>query len=269
MQEPLDLQHNEEFLAELRDSAKHLIDKLQQPDFEGASLLINQILAARDRKIFTSVGQLTRGLHSALVNFHIDAELQQSADQDVSQISDATDRLNYVVSQTQLAADKTMDLVEKAMPVSSQIGSEASQLKAQWAKLKNREMTADEFRSFYPQMEAFLNATEQGSSELGTLFQDILLAQDFQDLTGQVIQRVIGLVKDVENELVTLVKLASQVETVTGTLSELVGEEAEASESEEKKYSSKGEGPQIHADKQENVVSSQDDVDDLLSSLGF
>jgi chemotaxis protein CheZ len=77
-----------------------------------------------------------------------------------------------------------------------------------------------------------------------------------------VIKRVTTLVHDVEESLVSLVRMAGQVDRIAGI-------NHASSEQEAKKVSAKGEGPQIHADKREDVVSGQDEVDDLLSSLGF
>jgi chemotaxis protein CheZ len=95
---------------------------------------------------------------------------------------------------------------------------------------------------------------------------DILLAQDYQDLTGQVIKKVTALVADVENSLLKLVLMASHVDRFAGIHHD---REQLRSEQAQQKEPSRGEGPQIHADKREDVVSGQDDVDDLLSSLGF
>ena len=95
---------------------------------------------------------------------------------------------------------------------------------------------------------------------------DILLAQDYQDLTGQVIKRVTQLVTEVESNLLKLVLMASQVDRFAGIEHDRA---AILAEKNPQKYTAQGEGPQIHADKREDVMSGQDDVDDLLSSLGF
>ncbi len=88
------------------------------------------------------------------------------------------------------------------------------------------------------------------------------MAQGFQDLSGQIIHRVIGMVKDVESNLVDLVKRSGQIEKLVGIVS---------AEQKHGKYDSsksmKAEGPQVR--KHDNVISNQDEVDDLLSSLGF
>ena len=108
----------------------------------------------------------------------------------------------------------------------------------------------------------FLEKTENSSAQVSSHLNDILIAQDYQDLTGQVIKRVTALVHDVEESLVNLVRMAGQVDRLAGI-------DHNETRRETKKTPDRGEGPQIHADIREDVVSGQDEVDDLLSSLGF
>jgi chemotaxis protein CheZ len=112
----------------------------------------------------------------------------------------------------------------------------------------------------------FLTRSERDGAKLSSNLNDILLAQDFQDLAGQVIKRVTQLVTEVESNLLKLVLMASQVDQFAGIEH---NHELLRAEQEKQKEPSHGEGPQIHADKREDVASNQDDVDDLLSSLGF
>lgn len=256
---PLD--QDEEFLEKLEISAKSLVEKLQANSYEEASLVINELVDARNSHIFNAVGQLTRGLHEAIVNFNVDADEPRDNEDASSEIKDASDRLNYVIKTTQEAANKTMDKVEIIAPIAADLGNEASALKSEWIKLKRRELSKDDFKILYDQVNVFLDKMLLGTGQLNQNFQEIILEQGFQDLTGQVLRRVIGLITDVERDLVSLMRIAGQVEQVAG----LAGPE----EKEEKKDSVKAEGPQIHAETRDDVVNSQDDVDDLLSSLGF
>lgn len=260
---------SDQFVVELQDCAKLLVDKLQGDDFEEASKLIHSIVEVRDRHIFQAVGKLTRGLHSAIVNFHVDADLEaEPPTEESSGIKDATDRLSYVIDLTQQAADKTMDKVEEAAPIALDLGQEASSLHEQWQRLKRRDMSPDEFRDLYKRMDDFLLQMDTGTQQLNKNLQDIILEQGFQDLTGQVLKRVIGLISDVENDLVSLVRIAGQVEEITGI--EMPADNAESDvNTKETGLDSAAEGPQVHAEKRDDVVASQDDVDDLLSSLGF
>ncbi len=259
------LHNNEVFIQELRECAKLLCDKLSGDDLEGASHLIEQLVKVRDDNIYNAVGQLTRGLHSAIVNFHVDGDLTSTPpDIESSEIQDASDRLNYVIEMTQNAADKTMDMVEASAPIALNLGEEAAALQAEWARLKRREMTADEFRGLYSRIDRFFGDMRGGTDELNKNLQDIILEQGFQDLTGQVLKRVIGLIVDVERNLVDLVRIASQVEEITG-----LSVQADTEAGAVKKPKIAAEGPQIHSAEREDVVCGQDEVDDLLSSLGF
>lgn len=260
-----ELHNNEEFVKELQDCAKLLSEKLNSDDMEGASAVIQQLTEVRDRNIFQAVGELTRGLHSAIVNFNVDGDLtSEPPDIQKSEIKDASDRLNYVIETTQNAADKTMDMVEASAPIALSLGEEAASLQKEWARLKSREMTADEFRDVYHRIDTFFGQMEAGTTELNKNLQDIILEQGFQDLTGQVLTKVIGLIRDVEHSLVDLVRIAGQVEEITG----LVGAADTHSEAEAATVV-EAEGPQIHAEQRDDCVSGQDEVDDLLSSLGF
>lgn len=256
------LQIDKAFKDQLQDCATQLVEKLQSDQYDEASELISQLVDAKNSHIFTSVGQLTRGLHEAIVNFHIDSEAEQRfMCAYPMEISDASDRLQYVIDVTQKAADKTMDKVESVAPIAMNLGEESTKLKEEWGKLRRREITKEEFKDLYVRVDNFLQQMGSGTELLNNSLQEIILEQGYQDLTGQVLNKVISLIRNVEGELVNLMRIACQVEEVTGL--------AEPEKNTEKQYSSEGEGPQIHADKRDDVVSGQDEVDDLLSSLGF
>ncbi|HDZ55266.1 MAG TPA: protein phosphatase CheZ [Pseudomonas xinjiangensis] len=252
----------QEFELSLKEHAQQLVELLEKGQFGEAILVIHSINQARDRGLYYEVGQLTRALHNSIVNFQIDTSQVLGEGSEVSKISDASDRLDYVVKLTDKAANRTMDLVESSAPIVSELGQEAYALRAEWERLQRREMAAGEFRDLYKRIGEFLEKTEQSSATVSAHLNDILIAQDYQDLTGQVIKRVTTLVHDVEESLVNLVRMAGQVDRIAGI------DHAKSSQ-DTKKTSDRGEGPQIHADTREDVVSGQDEVDDLLSSLGF
>lgn len=258
---------NHEFIAELKECAKLLADKLHNNHFEEASVLIQTLTHTRDRHIFQSVGRLTRGLHNAIVNFNVDADLTKEPPRiENSDIHDASNRLNYVMELTQKAAEKTMDMVDEAAPIAMNLGQEASSLRNEWARLKRREMNAEEFRQLYERMDGFLGQMVTGTDQLNQNLQNIVLEQGFQDLTGQVLKRVIGLINDVEKDLVSLVRIAGQVEEVAGLADNPEQDEHDQAVMSRRKI--EAEGPQINKARAD-VVSGQDEVDDLLSSLGF
>jgi chemotaxis protein CheZ len=254
-----------DLLDELKERALVLVEKLEQGDFPGATEVIQRINEVRDRSIYVEVGKLTRALHEAIVNFEIDARQASAGSGDdadgASKIANAQERLDYVINLTQKAADKTMDMVEQGIPVAQQLGDTASTLHADWQRLIRREMKPDEFRALYHRIDQFLGQASGSAGLLLNQFNAILMAQDYQDLSGQVIKRVITLVQDVEERLVELMRMAGQVEELTGIFRIVEVNRAAADVVPE--------GPQIKASQRADVVSGQDDVDDLLSSLGF
>jgi chemotaxis protein CheZ len=218
----------------------------------------------RDRGLYQEIGKLTRELHSAIVDFQIDPNMPQA--EEVSQITDATERLSYVVRLTDAAANRTMDLVEQSTPLVGSLADDAASLRQDWQRFQRRETSPDEFRELVKRVDGFLTRSETDARQVSSHLNDILLAQDYQDLTGQVIKRVTQMVTEVESNLLKLVLMASQVDRFAGIQHD---HQQLRDEKDKEKHPTRGEGPQIHADKRDDVVSGQDDVDDLLSSLGF
>lgn len=250
--------------SSLKTHAKDLLASLEKGNFGEAVELIHELNKTRDRGLYHEVGKLTRELHNAIVDFKLDPRVPQASD--VSEIADATERLDYVVQMTERAANRTMDLVEESAPLVNDLAEESRLLRAEWSRFLRREMNADGFRDLAKRIELFLERSEREHEKLSANLNGILLAQDFQDLTGQVIKRVTKLVTDVEANLLKLVVMASSVDRFAGIEHDL---ESISAERAKEKEASRGEGPQIRADNRGDVVSGQDDVDDLLSSLGF
>ncbi|MBD7976522.1 protein phosphatase CheZ [Serpens gallinarum] len=253
-----------ELETSLMHNARQLMDSLENRQFGEAVQIIHELNKVRDRGLYHEVGKLTRELHTAIVNFHIDPRLTDG--NEASQITDATERLSYVVEMTERAANRTMDLVEESVPMVSALHDEASALRQEWQRFMQREMDAQGFRHLARRVEQFFARCEQDSERFSAQLNEIMLAQDFQDLTGQVIKRVTSLVTEVESDLIKLMLMASDVDRFTGIQHDHAELRAEL---DQQKNSSQGEGPQLNADKRDDVVSGQDDVDDLLSSLGF
>lgn len=234
------------------DQARHLIKCLESGKIEEAREAIDGLSQIREASLFCEVGKLTRQLHEALSNFQLDNKLTGLAAQD---IPDAQERLNYVIETTENAANKTMDSVEKCLPISENIKSTADELLNDWGKLYRRELKPGEFRELASRVETFLTSVSSDSSQLNGLLTEVMVAQDYQDLTGQVIRRVITLVQDVEENLVHLIKMFGSTD------------EYQKAQKQDIKHEG-AEGPVIDKTR-EDVLTSQDDVDDLLSSLGF
>ncbi|SFX22542.1 protein phosphatase CheZ [Marinospirillum alkaliphilum] len=255
----------ENFEELLRSTTGELVSKIEQGDLADAVNLLQTINDARNRNLYQEVGRLTRALHDAIREFQLDTSAVIGDKEAISDMADATDRLNYVISLTQNAANRTMDKVEECVPIADRLGRDAASLRKEWGRLIRREMKPDEFRNLYHRMDAFLSETETHAGLLGNNFSEITLAQDYQDLTGQVVKKVITLVHEVEDSLVNLVRMASQVDRITGI------RHADADKKKTEDINKQlPEGPVINAEKRGvDVVSGQDEVDDLLSSLGF
>jgi len=255
-----------EFEATLRERTPQLLESLQKGQLDEVAQLLNELNDIRNNGLYQEVGKLTRELHNAIVKLEMDT---CATGGDPSPITDATDRLSYVVTMTEKAANRTMDLVEESAPLVNYVSYEAQSLTADWKRFMRRDMTADEFRELVRRIDEFLLRAMNDGSQLSHNLSEIMLAQDFQDLTGQVIKRVTRLVTELEGNLLNLVLMAGQVDRLAGIKHDrdLLRAEQEREKRENGSYS--GEGPQMHADIRDDVVSGQDDVDDLLSSLGF
>lgn len=241
--------------------ARELLASLERGDSMDALRVIHDLNKYRDQRLFAEVGRLTRTLHDSIVNFHNDTNFSAADKEELSRIRDASDRLNYVIQMTEKSANKTMDMIEETLPVVDDLGDKARQLKPQWERLMRKEMNPTEFRELYKSIDLFLKDTSAESERLHGMFSNILLAQDYQDLTGQIIKRVITLVKEVEESLVRLVKMAAQIDAMAG----LSYEANPRAQTEREKL----EGPVVAHAVPKDAVSGQDEVDDLLSSLGF
>ena len=135
----------------LQRQAAELAESVDAGDYAKAMTLINELSEVRDQGLYREVGRLTRSLHEAIRNFQIDprnAEQQEA----LSKMTDASDRLEYVVQMTGEAANRTMDLVEETMPVANALRDEAAALRDEWQRLRRREMQPAEFRELYGRM---------------------------------------------------------------------------------------------------------------------
>jgi chemotaxis protein CheZ len=232
--------------------AQALVECLQAGNEAEADQLIESLSqGGKQDELFLEVGRLTRELHDAINGFLLDARI---SDMTNVEIPDAKERLNYVITMTQQSADRTLNEVEKCLPLVETMEKQATLLSEEWNKLRMRMLSKDEFKDLSDALSSFLQQTRQDSSDLHASLSEVLMAQDFQDLTGQIIRKVIVLVQDVEQKLVKLVR-------ITGNKLEDGG----SAKKEEEELA----GPAIPGLEQGDQVTSQDDVDDLLSSLGF
>jgi len=236
--------------------ARRLVAELEADDETMASNTIAELTASDSNPsdLFQEVGRLTRELHEAINGFVLDTTMAEMVQVD---IPDATERLQYVIETTETAAHQTLTAIEEALPVSERLKSKAEHLNQQWGRFLQREMKVDDFKALSGELSEFLQNTAQDSNELHDKMNEIMMAQGFQDITGQIIKKVIKLVQDVESRLIHLVKLSGNAHT------------SKNDEQIRKQKMAEEDGPVVPGVTQSQVVSGQDDVDDLLSSLGF
>ncbi len=242
--------------------ARQLVEYLENGEQDKADQLILETASKEQSELFAEVGKLTRQLHEALKNFDLDTRL---SDLTTEAIPDAKQRLNYVMEMTERAANKTMDAVEASLPIAQQLADEIASIKPTWDRLMNREIELGEFKKLCHSLDKFMNNSHTKTDELQGLMTNVLMAQDYQDLTGQVIRRVIELVREVEDSLINLLTVFSSHED-----GHQQQEEQDIQQAPAKSARQAGpEGPIIDKELRDDVVSGQDEVDDLLSSLGF
>lgn len=235
--------------------AQQLVAYIEAGDGESARALLDAISMKESVELFAQVGKLTRQLHDSLNNFQLDDRIADLAEEE---IPDAQNRLMYVIQETEKAANTTMDAVEASMPIAENLADRIERIMPEWQKLMSRNIDLGEFKALCHDVDDMLKIANEDSSRLTGLLTEVLMAQGYQDLTGQVIRRVIDLVKEVEDSLVGMLTMFGDAEA------DLLPQKREKVVDKEG-----AEGPIIDADSRDDVVSGQDDVDDLLSSLGF
>ena len=201
--------------------------------------------------VISRVGQLTRALHDNLRALGYDRRLEKAA----SEVPEARDRLAYVAVMTEQAAERSLNATEIAKPIQDRLAAEASGLSGRWQQLfdgqGSGQFDTDAFRQLVTQTRDYLDDVPNRTNATNAQLMDIMMAQDFQDLTGQVIKKITEMVKNLEQELVRLlldnIPADKRGEASSGLMN----------------------GPVVNAEGRSDVVTNQNQVDDLLASLGF
>jgi chemotaxis protein CheZ len=212
---------------------------------------LDALVRRREVELFGELRKLTSDLQSALDRFKLDPRLLTLAEKEVP---DARHRLDHVLKLTDEAAHRTLDLVEEAAPLAERTARDAAEIVGPWKRFRARSIAVDEFKQMVERMDAFLSATSADMEKVRGNLSEVLLAQGFQDLSGQIIRGVMTLVTELEHALSDLVRLSR------------AGTRAAATSNEETR---RGYGPAIPGVNNGPAVSGQDDVDALLSGLGM
>lgn len=197
--------------------------------------------------VFSQLGHMTRSLHDLLRELGLDKSIEKAA----AALPDSRDRLNYIATMTAQAAERTLNAAEAAQPIQDKLGNTARDLAGKWDRLFGKQLGVEEFRALVQDTQAYLHHVPQQADATNAHLMDIIMAQDFQDLTGQVIKKVLEAAQALEKQLITLLVETSPQEKRDAVRPGLL------------------EGPIVNASGRDDVVSSQEQVDELLESLGF
>ena len=202
-----------------------------------------------DKDVIDQVGQLTRNLHNSLRELGYDKRLERIA----GEVPEAQDKLAYVASKTQQAADRTLTATETAIPIQDKLSTNAIELSDRWEKALESQQTnlnAEVFKVLLIDTLSYLDRIPEQTRATNEQLLEIMMAQDFQDLTGQVMKNITRMVQSLEKDLIEL--LLAYAPTKKPSVDEGLMN-----------------GPVTNTKNRDNVVCNQDQVDDLLASLGF
>ncbi|OZI22331.1 protein phosphatase CheZ [Bordetella genomosp. 7] len=192
------------------------------------------------------IASLTRMLRDSMRELGLDQAIKDAA----QAIPDARDRLRYVAQMTEQAATRVLNATDAAGPLQDNLSRTASQLDARWQQWFDQPLELPEARELVKDTRAFLGGVPALAQQTQGHLMEIVMAQDFQDLTGQVIMRMMDVVGAIEREL---------LQVLLDNVPQERREEAQSLLN----------GPQVNPAGKADVVTSQDQVDDLLASLGF
>jgi chemotaxis protein CheZ len=198
---------------------------------------------AEDAPVFERLGHIVRSLHNTLHEIGADKVLSEAA----SEFPSARERLLHIASLTENAANTVLSKVEEVMPIQDKLVAESESMQGAWNNL-TPEMANDALKPLSDHTKSFIAETFAGSKTTRAALSDIMMAQDFQDLTGQLIKKVVTLLEKTEKDLLNLLIDAAP----PGTIPEVKKEELMA-------------GPGAPG----SVALDQSSVDDLLADLGF
>ena len=237
----------EEYVTRLQG----LSDAIESGKESEVNALIGELTTLRESSLYQELGMLTREIHDTIRNFGNDDRIASLANEE---IPDARERLNYIVTKTDEAAHRTMNDAEETIDLMDGIAGKVNDFHHRWKKFRNRELSRQEFVELNDNLDGFFESFSTESQAIKSKMTDIMLAQDYQDITGQMIKQVVTMVQVIEEKLVRLVAISGN------TKSKVVKKQ----ESGDKTF-----GPQLPTANREEVATDQGDVDDLLASLGF
>jgi chemotaxis protein CheZ len=203
------------------------------------STLAPQMAAGASPEVFQQLGLITRQLHDTLTQLGVMPKLQTAADG----LPDARSRLNYIAKKTGEAADKVLNSVDQAKTEHAHIAAETRRMAQAIVKDPVKAVASGSVMNF-------VGDVESATARIDQHLTDIMMAQDFHDLTGQVVAKVVSLAAELEDSLVKLLVQAAPPEQAQKVEAAVLH------------------GPVV-TEGRTDVVHNQGEVDDLLASLGF
>jgi|688.fasta_scaffold151673_2 chemotaxis protein CheZ len=192
------------------------------------------------------IGQLTRQMRESIRELGLDKGIAKAAEA----IPDARDRLGYIAQMTERAAERALNAIDVAQPIQDNLASQAKGLTERWDAWFEHPVELDAARELVLDNRAYLAAVPQQVGATNAQLTEIMMAQDFQDLTGQVIKKMMHVIKDMDTQLLQLLVDNAPPDKRHDTSHGLLH------------------GPQI-VPGSSDAVQGQEQVDDLLASLGF
>jgi chemotaxis protein CheZ len=214
---------------------------------------LDTLVQRREFALFGELQKLTSNLQAALQRFRIDSRLVDLAEKEVP---DARHRLDHVLKLTDEAAHRTMDLVEQSGPLAERTSQQADDIVVLWKRFRSRDIDVAGFRDMLVRMDAFLESARTDMDKVRGNLAEVVLAQGYQDLSGQIIRGVMKLVGELEIALTELVRLSKND----------IGRPRGVGITDETR---RGYGPMVPGISHGPAVSDQEDVDALLSGLGM
>lgn len=225
----------------------HIVNEALRPVVAGEPAHADEAAVLSPHDVFVRIGNLTRNLHDTLRQLGYDKSVEEA----VGALPDARARLDYVATLTGKAAERVLDAAERAKSLQDTNRAHAQALKDDWTAVLNGKPDLERLRELGRKTHSHLADANERHEQVDNQLTEIMLAQDFHDLTGQVIQRVTRLAQSLEEQLVKLLLDATPPQQRKEVLETTLA------------------GPVINGAGRDDVVTNQGQVDDLLESLGF
>lgn len=207
-----------------------------------------------EKPMYERLGGIVRLLHDSLRELGYDRSLTDVA----HQITDAQGRLTYIATLTEQAAVKVLNAVDGSMPEQDALAEKAKEMDSRWTQLFEGKLSIEEFKTLAGDSKNFAAIVTQATDAEKARLLEIMMAQDFQDITGQLIKKIVSITSTAERELAQLLR-------------DNAPPEIKAAIAAEQNKADKADKPEdlMQGPATDGNAMAQDDVDSLLADLGF